>query len=50
MFDWREWHTWFAWHPILIDNSYIWLEFIERRLTYEDVHNNTIYEYRKIEQ
>ena len=24
------WHEWFAWHPVIIDGVFVWLETIER--------------------
>lgn len=24
------WHEWFAWHPVVFDGTFIWLENIER--------------------
>lgn len=27
-----EWNRWFAWYPVKIDDSWIWLEFIIRRI------------------
>lgn len=26
------WNLWFAWHPIKIEENFIWLEFVERRV------------------
>lgn len=26
-----SWHYWFAWHPIKIDNEWVWLEQVLRR-------------------
>jgi hypothetical protein len=26
-----QWHTWYAWHPVLIDGRWVWLEHVERR-------------------
>jgi len=28
-----HWHKWFAWYPILINGNFIWLKFVERRIT-----------------
>jgi hypothetical protein len=29
----REWHRWFAWHPVSIeDGRIVWLEVVERRI------------------
>ena len=24
------WHRWFAWHPVVIDGQWVWLETVER--------------------
>lgn len=32
--DLREWHRWFAWRPVLVDRTWVWLETVERRLFY----------------
>jgi hypothetical protein len=29
--DSQEWHRWFAWRPVAIDDEYAWLEWIERK-------------------
>lgn len=34
----KEWHLKFAWCPIRIDNTVVWLEFYERRIV--DVISN----------
>jgi hypothetical protein len=26
-----NWHTWFAWHPIWVDGTVVWLELVYRR-------------------
>jgi hypothetical protein len=31
--DTRQWHKWFAWHPVKTDNNCIWLEFVYRKGT-----------------
>lgn len=32
----EKWHRWFAWRPIRVDDHDCrWLEFIERRITWE---------------
>jgi hypothetical protein len=30
-FDPKEWHRWFAWHPVEVDGMQVWWERIERR-------------------
>lgn len=32
----KEWHDWFAWHPVRIHNEIVWLEIVERRRTDAD--------------
>jgi hypothetical protein len=27
----EEWHYWFAWHPIFIGDTIVWLEMVRRR-------------------
>jgi len=47
-----EWHLWFAWHPIRLDNSHEcrWLETIERRNTFysSSLGPAWIWEYRQL--
>ena len=31
-YDPEEWHSWFAWHPIVIDTQVVWLERVQRQL------------------
>lgn len=26
-----QWHLWFAWHPVILENEIVWLEKIWRR-------------------
>jgi hypothetical protein len=26
-----NWHDWFAWHPVVINHTWVWLETIRRR-------------------
>lgn len=33
MEKYTQWHKWFAWHPIRINNTVIWLETIYRKGT-----------------
>lgn len=41
----RQWHSWFAWFPVLLNNGrYVWLETIERRRA----HYVDIWFYREI--
>jgi hypothetical protein len=32
--DRKQWHDWFAWRPVYVGDQLVWLETIERRLTY----------------
>lgn len=27
------WHFWFAWHPVKVKDTWVWLETVERRVT-----------------
>lgn len=27
----RQWHDWFAWHPVRVGSNIVWLERIQRR-------------------
>jgi hypothetical protein len=30
----KDWHAWFAWHPVLIaEDQSAWLQFVQRRLS-----------------
>ena len=29
-----QWHRWYAWRPIKVDNIIVWLEHIDRRFHY----------------
>lgn len=31
----KQWHDWFAWHPIRINDEIVWLETVERKRTGE---------------
>ena len=48
----RGWHRWFAWHPVLIDDNWIWLETVERLTVYHTMnyHIMKFYRYREIEE
>lgn len=46
--DRLEWHKWFAWHPVLIDNVTVWLETVERKRD-PDIFD-WVYSYRTIEK
>jgi hypothetical protein len=30
----EEWQPWFAWHPVEVGGSFVWLEWVERRRCY----------------
>ena len=34
MSGWRTWHRWFAWYPVEVGDSTVWLEFVERKGTW----------------
>jgi hypothetical protein len=40
-----RWHPWFAWRPVCIHGTWIWLETVERALRY--ACDTTWYEYRE---
>jgi hypothetical protein len=46
--DRASWRRWFAWHPVLIDNSTVWLEIIERKRD-PDIFD-WVYSYRTIDR
>ncbi len=29
----RNWHPWFAWHPVSWDGGFAWLEHLDRKMT-----------------
>ena len=29
--DNEQWHSWFAWYPIVVGTKWVWLEFVLRR-------------------
>jgi hypothetical protein len=29
--DWKGWHKWFAWHPVNVGGTMVWLETIYRK-------------------
>jgi hypothetical protein len=39
-----EWHRWWAWYPVKVDNQYVWLEYVYRKAV--TVSYGTDYEYR----
>jgi hypothetical protein len=45
--DVLSWHDWFAWHPIRINRTSIWLETVERRSDGWNAYNSEhIWKYR----
>jgi hypothetical protein len=45
-----EWHKWYAWHPVFIDNMIVWLEPVERKIIYgplvfENMYGTTYYRF-----
>ncbi len=33
-YDPKEWHRWFAWHPVCVGDELVWLEPVERRIEF----------------
>lgn len=29
--DYTKWHKWFAWHPVRLEDSWVWLTYVERK-------------------
>lgn len=29
--DYTNWHKWFAWHPMIVEDHFVWLEYIDRK-------------------
>ena len=46
--DRASWRRWFAWHPVLIENSTVWFEIIERKRD-PDIFD-WVYSYRTIDK
>lgn len=44
----KEWNRWFAWHPIWISNTWVWLETVERKFVCI-TEGGVFYEYRLID-
>lgn len=34
--DLWQWHRWYAWYPVRVENEWVWREWVERRL--DDSH------------
>ena len=30
-----DWHKWFAWYPVTIGDTRVWLEVVSRKLSYD---------------
>jgi hypothetical protein len=30
----QKWHKWFAWHPVIVNGTFIWLEYVYRKSYY----------------
>ena len=30
----KDWHDWFAWHPVFCDNRIAWMRKVERRISF----------------
>jgi hypothetical protein len=46
----REWHVWFAWRPVKLEAEWVWLERIERKVTWTYHYDMAIkdVEYREL--
>lgn len=42
----KQWHTWFAWHPVEVDKENLWFEKVCRRATGFTSEGFLIYEYK----
>ena len=42
----QTWHRWFAWHPVLAGDEWVWLEFVERIFLYKYGDEIEVWEYR----
>lgn len=42
--DLTKWHTWFAWHPVVVDDTIVWLEDVIRK---QGSGYEATYEYRE---
>jgi hypothetical protein len=31
-----RWHRWFAWFPVVVDEHWAWLEYVERQGDFDD--------------
>jgi len=40
------WRRWFAWYPVVIDDEWVWLEYVERRETWQPVGESAWRQYR----
>lgn len=45
----REWHRYFVWFPMVIDEHFVWLHFIERKYLIKNINGEDVFSYRKIE-
>lgn len=46
-----SWHKWFAWHPVRINRTSVWLEMIERKADgWDDYNSRHIWTYRLPEE
>lgn len=40
----KQWHKWFAWHPVVVNREWVWLETISRKGYTKGVsENNVVY-------
>lgn len=44
----QQWHRWFAWCPIRMNGECVWLETIERRISFTFFYD-TVWEYRELQ-
>lgn len=50
-----QWHSWFAWYPVKINNSIFFLEYVERKGKIDQLHKDILgdivyrWEYRSID-
>lgn len=50
-FNYKEWHRWFAWHPVeLQDYHWTWLEVVERKLDGYSIDYVSCWSYREIKE
>ena len=46
-----DWHPWFAWHPIRINRTAVWLETVERKsIGWDDYNSHHVWDYRLVDR